>query len=56
MCIGVTDTEDKTGFNSKDVNKILKSNGWVMPVFDIDMENKVDFELLIEALINFYKP
>ncbi len=56
ICIGVTNTESNTGFNSKDVNAVLESNGWVMPVFDIDIENKVDFELLLEALIYFYKP
>jgi signal recognition particle receptor subunit beta len=56
MCIGVTNTEGTQGFQSKNVNKLLESNGWVMPVFDIDIEKKQDFELLIEALLNFYKP
>ena len=56
MCIGITDTESNLGFNSKNVNQLLQSNGWLMPVFDIDIEKKQDFELLIEALLNFYKP
>lgn len=56
MCIGVTNTETDGGFNAKDVNNLLLSNGWVMPVFDINIENKFDFELLIESLIYFYKP
>ena len=56
MCIGIANTESEDGFNSKNVNTELKSNGWVMPVFDIDTNNKLDTDLLIEALIYFFKP